>query len=258
MKKTGLILILICILTFNSGAYQVYADNVNLVYAGPSDVHYNLEKASFKITMTTSNFDKSNGRTLSNSLYKKIKNLKSSNKKIASVKKIKYADSYSVRITPKAQGTAKISFSYYHKTKKKWKKVSGTVKVIAYTENPFSRLVIGGRDLTSKCTSYSGLNVSMYYLGADTLNFSIAAKMKNGWSISNRKYYATPMRFMEAEEVSLSEFQKLNLQDYYSVSVKFTVTNKNRNIKMPVSIRVNRTPQPEYTYVNGEYYQYPM
>lgn len=108
-----------------------------------------------------------------------VKDVKSSNTKVAGVKIDVNGDNYGkvLVIMPKKAGTAKISFKL--KINGTWKAYTMKIKTFKY-QNPFSSIKIGNSKYTSKFNKTNSVKVS-----AKQLSGKLSYKLKKGYKINN-------------------------------------------------------------------------
>gem|GEM_PF-4201756 len=108
-----------------------------------------------------------------------VKDVKSSNTKVAGVKINVNGDNYGkvLAITPKKAGTAKITFKL--KINGTWKAYTMKIKAFKY-QNPFSSIKIGNSKYTSKFNKTNSVKVS-----AKQLSGKLRYKLKKGYKVDN-------------------------------------------------------------------------
>lgn len=104
----------------------------------------------------------------------KITQLKSSDKKVATVKKEKSSFYSCIEITPKSADTTKISFKYGGK------KYTSTVYVTDY-ENPFKSIKVGKKDLTKKFDKSN----EYVYKQKHNMSGKLKIKLKKDWKVKS-------------------------------------------------------------------------
>ena len=243
-KRCLLLIVLFAIVLFPKKASALLFDSSPL---RNYEVAYSLSdnkvvKSPFNILLTTSKTDNKKGIFLG--YYDKIKNLKSSNKKVVTVKKGTYPGNTGYGKTvfcyPRKAGSSKISFSYYDSTKGKWKKVSGKIKVVNYTDNPFKEFSIMGFNAAKYCTSYSGMLAVITSNAGEKENKNRIIKCHEnpGWKIKNMTIKTKKSRFDSDKwtRISASEFKNA---EFSIAEIMFSINNERRNISIPVKVIIS-------------------
>lgn len=200
-------------------------------YAGGGEPLANLYKGTHKISyLSGKGLD--NTRCYVSDAYKKISNVKSSNKKVATVSVTKVKPSkaggysmpgyYMLNVKLKKAGTTKISFTY------NGKKYSSTLKVSKYS-NPIKSIKIGSKEYKSAFVAKKlvrGMEEYDVTLNTKKLSGKLAVKAASGWKIHKIYKYFGSKKLKNGSKVEDSVYvemknKKTGLIERFYIHQKF-------------------------------------
>ena len=164
---------------------------------------------------------------------KKVKVI-SSNTKVATAKNMGWEGQVNqFRLTPKKEGTTKITITGTANGKKI--KLKGTVKVVNF-ENPFTKLTLGGESYLSKMKN-RGTRIE---IKTDKSALKLQYKLKPGWKIkkSDTSYSVSSDQYMY-HNVENGKIYSVPEDKRVMLTITIPCVNKNKGIEESISFGIS-------------------